>query len=178
MPADSTPLTISRFDKTRHERSAFTCGFVPIDNFLKSSLSEQIKAGMLQAWMATFGADPAVQAFYTLGAMAVRADLGPKAWQRARIPDVPVIYMRAVAVHLEQQGRGLGTALMVDAIRRSVGISEQIGATAIVLDVLEDDNYARRAAFYEGLGFRSLADPAVPTRVFLPMADARASLNP
>lgn len=175
MSADSSPLTIRRFDKTKHDRSAFTCGFAPIDNFLKSSLSEQIKAGMVQAWMATSGKDPSVQAFYTLGAMAVRADLGPKAWQRARIPDVPVIYIRAVAVHTDQQGRGLGAALMVDAMRRCLNISEQIGATAIVLDVLEDDAYPRRAAFYEGLGFRSLGDSATPNRVFVSMADVRAS---
>jgi hypothetical protein len=43
MPAESTAdtpaLTIARFDKALHDRSAFTCGFGPIDNFLKSSLS-------------------------------------------------------------------------------------------------------------------------------------------
>src|SRR6056297_3519184 len=102
MPTEITAhrpaLVIAKFNKALHDRSAFSCGFGPIDNFLKNSLSDQIKAGLVAAWIATSGDDPAVLGFYTLGAMAVRANLGPKKWQRARVPDIPVIYLRAVAV--------------------------------------------------------------------------------
>ena len=171
----SPPLTIRLFDKTLHDRGAFSCGFAPIDNFLKSSLSDQIKSGMVAAYMATEEGDPAVLGFYTLGALAVRADLGPKAWSRARIPDVPVIYIRAVAVRADRQGDGLGTALLVDAMARGAGIADQMGAAAIVLDV-KDDHFERRWRFYETLGFRPLCDPDNPERVFIPMADVRASL--
>ena len=52
--ADTPALTIAKFDKALHDRSAFSCGFGPIDNFLKSSLSDQIKNGMVAAWIATF----------------------------------------------------------------------------------------------------------------------------
>ena len=76
--ADTPALTIAKFEKALHDRSAFSCGFAPIDNFLKSSLSDQIKAGMVAAWIATDGDDPAVLGFYTLGAMAVRAILVQK----------------------------------------------------------------------------------------------------
>ena len=51
--ADTLALTIAKFDKALHDRSAFSCGFSPIDSFLKSSLSDQIKAGMVAAWIAT-----------------------------------------------------------------------------------------------------------------------------
>lgn len=172
----SPPLTIRIFDKALHDRSAFSCGFAPIDNFLKSSMSDQIKVGMVAAYMATEGADPAVLGFYTLGALAVRADLGPKAWSRARMPDVPVIYIRAVAVREDWQGDGLGTALLIDAMGRCAGIADRMGAAAIVLDVLKDDKFERRWRFYETLGFRTLGDPDNPERVFISMADVRASL--
>ena len=172
----SPSLTIRLFDKVLHDRSAFSCGFAPIDNFLKSSLSDQIKSGMVSAYMATGGDDPAVLGFYTLGALAVRADLGPKAWSRARVPDVPVIYIRAVAVREDRQRDGLGTALLIDAMVRCVDIADRMGAAAIVLDVLRDDNFERRWHFYETLGFRSLGDPDNSERVFIPMADVRASL--
>jgi len=175
--ADRPALTIARFDKARHDREAFTCGFAPIDNFLKSSLSDQIKAGMVAAWMATESGQRAVLGFYTLGALAVRSDFGPAAWQRARVPDVPVIYIRAVAVRRDCQGQGLGTALLIDAMKRSLGISEQMGAAAIVLDVLKDDHFERRWDFYASLGFRPLGDPDNPQRVFIPMADVRATLG-
>lgn len=45
-PADQPSFAIARFDKARHDRSAFSCGVAPINNFLKSSLSDQVKAGM------------------------------------------------------------------------------------------------------------------------------------
>lgn len=175
--AEKAPLIIAKFDKALHDRSAFECGFAPIDNFLKSSLSEQIRDGMVAAYVATERGEQDVLGFYTLGAMAVRAELGPKQWQRARVPDVPVIYLRAVAVHKTEQGRGLGTALLIDAMRRCMTIADQMGATAIVLDVLKDDAFDRRARFYADLGFRDMNDPDNPTRVFIPMVDVRATLG-
>lgn len=181
MPAKSAAanpaLTIARFDKTKHDRSEFSCGFAPIDNFLKLSLSEHVRRGLVTAWVATEGDDPSVLGFYTLGAMAVRADLGPKAWERAGVPDIPVIYVRAVAVHEARQGAKLGQALLIDAMRRCVSISEDMGAAAITLDVLEDENFERRWAFYKRLGFVSLGDPENPKRVYITMADVRKSLE-
>lgn len=181
MPIESTAavlcLTIAQFDKALHDRSAFSCGFGPIDNFLKLSLSNQIKIGIIAAWIATANGDPAVLGFYTLGAMAVRADLGPDKWQRAGVPDIPVIYIRAVAVREDMQGKGLGTALVVDAMRRCLEIANQMGAAAIVLDVLKDNHFDRRFRFYQDLGFKPLNDPQNPARVFIPMADVRATLG-
>ena len=175
-PGDTPTLKIAKFDKALHDRSAFSCGFGPIDNFLKSSLSDQIKAGMVMAWIMTADDDIAVLGFYTLGAMAVRADLGPKKWKRAGVPDIPVIYIRAVAVRTDMQGEGLGTALVIDAMKRCVNISGEMGAAAIVLDVLEDDHFDRRWKFYAELGFQPLGDPNNPNRIFIPMADVRQTL--
>jgi GNAT superfamily N-acetyltransferase len=175
--ADAPALTIAKFDKALHERSAFSCGFGPIDNFLKSSLSDQIKAGMLTAWMATSAEDQAVLGFYTLGALAVRAEFGPKKWLRAKVPDIPVIYIRAVAVREDIQGKGLGTALVINAMQRCISIADQMGAAAIVLDVLEDGHFERRWKFYADLGFLPLDDPSNPHRVYIPMANVRATLG-
>jgi GNAT superfamily N-acetyltransferase len=181
MPADAAgerpALIIAKFDKALHDRSAFSCGFGPIDNFLKSSLSDHVKNGFVTAWVATAEGDTAVLGFYTLGALVIRAGLGPKPWQRAGIPDIPVIYIRAVAVRTDMQRQGLGTALVVDAMNRCLGISEQMGAAAIVLDVLEDEHFERRWKFYAELGFLPLGDTDNPQRVYIPMADVRATLG-
>lgn len=170
-------MIIQKFDKALHDRSAFSCGHGPIDNFLKSSLSGQIKAGMITAYVGTAKGDNAVLAFYTLGAMAVRADLGPKKWTRAGVPDIPVIYIRAVAVDKRYQGNGAGTALVIDALRKCIDISTQMGAAAIVLDVLHDDHFERRWTFYEKLGFQALNDSDNPCRVFISMANVNATLG-
>ena len=109
--------------------------------------------------------------------MAVRAIDGPTKWQRSGVPDIPVIYIRAVAVRKDIQGKGLGTALLLDAMKRSLVITEQLGAAAITLDVLEDQHFEQRWKFYIDLGFRPLGDPDNPRRFFIPMADVRATLG-
>ncbi|MBD0866066.1 MAG: GNAT family N-acetyltransferase [Rhodobacteraceae bacterium] len=166
-------MKIEKFDNARHNRSAFYCGIDPIDNFLKSSLSDQIKVGNVVAKVATADGGRDVLGFYTLGAMAVTAGPGPKRWQSTGVPYIPVIYIRAVAVHKNMQGKGYGTALMVDAMRCSLKVADQIGVAAIVLDVLRDDHFAQRRCFYEWPGFRPLKDPDNPERVHIPMADLR-----
>ena len=140
-----------------------------------------IVAYMIAAWMATADGDPAVRSpilgFYTLGAMAVRAQFGPAKWQRARVPDVPVIYIRAVAVREDMQGKHLGTALVVDALRRCLGIADQMGAAAAVLDVLDGGDFDRRWKFYADIGFAPLGDPDNARRVFISMATVRLNLG-
>lgn len=175
--ADAPAVTIAKFEKVLRDRSAFSCGFGPIDNFLKLSLSDQVKDGMVTAWIATADGDSAVLGFYTLGAMAVRAEFGPKKWQRVRVPDIPVIYIRAVAVRENMQGKRLGTALVIDAMNRCLGIAGQMGAAAIVLDVLDGGHFDRRWKFYVDLGFQPLEDPDNPHRVYISMADVRATLG-
>jgi GNAT superfamily N-acetyltransferase len=181
MPAEAgtnlPAMTIAKFDKALHDRSAFSCGFGPIDNFLKSSLSEQVKDGMVTAWIATADGNSEVLGFYTLGAMAVRAEFGPKKWQRARVPDVPVIYIRAVAVREDTQGKRLGSALVIDAMARCLSIADQMGAAAVVLDVLDGGHFDRRWKFYGDLGFLPLGDPENPRRVYIPMANVRTTLQ-
>jgi GNAT superfamily N-acetyltransferase len=177
VPATSPALTIQLFDKALHDRGAFSCGYRPIDNFLKSSLSDSIKNGMVAAYMATADGDTAVLGFYTLGAMAVRAEFGPTKWQTTRTTDIPVIYIKAVAVRKDHQGRGLGTALLIDAMRRCVDVSRRMGAAAIVLDVMRDDDFSRRFSFYESLGLQPLGDPDNPDRVYISMRDVAASLG-
>lgn len=173
----TVPLTIQKFDKALHDHSAFSCGHDPIDNFLKKSLSDQVKNGMVTAYLATTDIDKAVLAFYTLSAMIVRADLGACKWKKARVPEVPVIYIRAVAIHKKHQGKGWGTALVINAIHKCIDISGKIGVAASVLDVLEGEHFKHRMAFYESLGFTSLNDPENKHRIFIPMADVRMTLG-
>ena len=42
-------LNIQKFNKALHDRSAFSCGTESIDNFLKYTLSGEIKSGMVVA---------------------------------------------------------------------------------------------------------------------------------
>jgi GNAT superfamily N-acetyltransferase len=176
MISTEAPLPIEKFDKARHNRDEFTCGFRPIDNFLKKSLSEQIAGGLLAAYVAAV--EGRVIGFYTLSAHMIFANAAPDLAGRHRVPSIPAWYMKALAVDLGWQGRNIGTALMVNAMRRASRLSDEVGASALVLDVLQDDAADRRRAFYLRMGFREMNDPENPARMFIAMKDIRAALSP
>jgi GNAT superfamily N-acetyltransferase len=67
---------------------------------------------------------------------------------------VPVVLLGRLAVDRTVQGRGLGSFLLIDALRRAQHSSEQVGIRAVEVDALDDA--ARR--FYLKFGFVSLAD--------------------
>jgi GNAT superfamily N-acetyltransferase len=81
--------------------------------------------------------------------------------------DLPLVLIGRLAVDHTVQGQGLGALLLVDALRRSLQISEQVGIRAVEVDALDDA--ARN--FYLKFGFRSLLDD--PRHLFLPMHEIR-----
>jgi len=179
--AKQPSLFIMKFNKALHDRSAFSCGFQPIDNFLKSSISEQIKNNLVTVWVAVEDSlvKSPVKGFYALNAHTIAQTELPKLSGKSRKDNIPAIYLNAVAVDKSCQGSGVGTALMVHAIRKSLEVSEQIGCAVIILDVLDDgDNKAfkRRVAFYENLGFKFIESPEHPHRMYLSIADAKMSV--
>ena len=54
-----------------------------------------------------------------------------------------------IAVDKSLQGRGLGTDLLIDALRRAWNVSKEVGLL-VILDVIEDDGnkaFQRRKEF-------------------------------
>jgi GNAT superfamily N-acetyltransferase len=68
--------------------------------------------------------------------------------------DVPVILLGRLAVDRTAQGQGLGAFLLVDALRRVLHVSEQVGVRAVEVDAFDDA--ARN--FYLKFGFVPLID--------------------
>lgn len=81
--------------------------------------------------------------------------------------DIPVVLLGRLAVDRSVQGRGLGSWLLVDVLRRAQYLAEHIGIRAIEVDALDD---AART-FYLKFGFIPLLD--APCHLFLPMQAIR-----
>jgi ribosomal protein S18 acetylase RimI-like enzyme len=175
-----TPYKIEQFKKALHDRSAFSCGVETIDNWVKNSITEETKSDRVRLWCAT-DSSGALFGVYALNPHSVAVeDAGQlstkrEAQGRSSRP-VPVLYLTCLAIDQRFQKKGLGEALMVHAIQKAVKISEDIAVSAIVLDVYNDENFDRRLEFYQRLGFYSF-DKANPVRMYLPMADARKSVE-
>jgi GNAT superfamily N-acetyltransferase len=165
---------ITQFDKALHDRSAFCCGVAPIDNWIRTSVSEETRKDRVRLWCGT-DADGTLFGVYALAPHSVLPEeAGTLAGKADRKP-IPVLYLTCLAIDQRFQKQGLGEALMGHAIEKTVRLSAEIPIAALVLDVLQDDRFDRRAAFYTRLGFGPLS-PDRPARMYLSMQDARAAM--
>ena len=115
---------------------------------------------------------PRVVGYYTLTTRTVTPTvLAPLL--SGRLPQYPlsVIYIGMFAVTNTEKRRGHGTTMMRDALDRSLGAADHVGATGVFLDSLSDDS----TAFYASLGFVPVGALMLPQPMFLPMATLRQS---
>ena len=82
-----------------------------------------------------------------------------------KLPKVPVpaALIGRLAVSKQAQGYGIGKMLLVDGIKRTLSVSQQIAIYAMVVDVISEDV----SHFYQQFGFMGLN--AGGSRLFLPL---------
>jgi GNAT superfamily N-acetyltransferase len=76
---------------------------------------------------------------------------------------IPVALIGRLAVTHPAQGCGIGKMLLIDAIKRTLSVGDQIAIYAMVVDAVNGN--AR--GFYEQFGFVRLSDNS--SRLFLPL---------
>jgi GNAT superfamily N-acetyltransferase len=156
-----------------HFRGAFSCGKPPLDDFLRRLASQYEKRNLGRTYVAVQPGETRVCGYYTLASGAVSFDHRPEASAR-KLPrhPVPVALLARLAVDQAVQGRGLGEALLVDALRRCLELADGLGIHAVEVHAI--DEQAR--TFYEKYGFVPLLDHRL--HLFLPVATIRDGLGP
>jgi predicted N-acetyltransferase YhbS len=82
-----------------------------------------------------------------------------------------VVLLGRLAVGESHQGKGLGSILLADALRRIGKASQVMAVYAVVVDALND----QAADFYRQFGFIPL--PSQPLKLFLPMDSVAALVD-
>ena len=158
---------IRRLEKS-HDRTNFECGQPLLDEWLKDRASQFDRRDLSRTFVATRPELVAVLGYYAISTHRVMYEVLPTAEAKG-LPRlaVPVLLIGKLAVDRRVQGQGLGALLLVDALRRSLQISEQVGIRAVEVDAIDDA--ARK--FYMKFGFRSLLDD--PRHLFLTISEIR-----
>jgi len=148
-----------------HERKAFCCGKAPLDTFLKSLVSQYEKRKLGRTYVAVQPGEKRVRGYYTLASAAVSYQSFPaKVAKKLPQHPVPVTLLARLAVDQTAQGQGLGKVLLMDALRRCLALSSQLGIHAVEVDAI--DQQAKE--FYQKYGFLLFQDN--PLHLYLPMA--------
>lgn len=139
----SAPVPIAE----HHECDGFDCGEPDLDDWLRRRALAKERSGASRTYVVCSG--KTVAGYYCLAAGCVVRGGMPRAMQRNLPEPVPVIVLGRLALAADWQGKGIGAALLRDAILRSIRVSRELGARALLVHAISES--ARE--FYLGAGF-------------------------
>lgn len=172
LPASRKPYAAPRPIQEDDAVKDFSCGKPPLDDFLKQrAFKNEGKASRTYVVCSATGEHAgSVAAYYSLAAGAVAHENAP-AWAKRNMPNpIPVFVLGRLAVDSAHQGKGLGKALLKEAIQRTLEASRTIGARALVVHAVDDE----AIGYYASWGFRRF--PTDGRTLFLPVETLAKSL--
>ncbi len=150
--------------RREHLLDEFECGKDELNRFLKRQAWASQQSHSAQTYV--LAKDLRVLGYYSLAAGAVTHEEATERVRKgqARHP-IPVILLARLAVYISTHGKGLGGALLKDALLRTAQAADTIGARALLVHAKDD----RAKAFYEHFCFEP--SPSDPYHLLLIMKD-------
>jgi len=147
-----------------HDRTAFDCGVPALNLYLRNYALQNQKKGMVRSYVTTRAASKAVIAYYSLVYAAIdQKRLPAKLVKGLGKYDIPVMLLARLAVDHREHGKGLGKALLKDAILRTMQAAEIAGLKLLLVQGKDE----AAADFYRKHGFEPVVDD--PLKLFLPV---------
>lgn len=156
------PFRVVPLDATL-DRTQFKSGSAPLDRYFQQQVTQDIRRRAAACFVAVTN-DQRIAGYYTLASTGLLlGDLPATVVKKLpRYPTVPAVRMGRLAVDQGFRGRGLGAALLADALVRAA--RSEIASFALVVDAKDET----AVAFYLHHGF--IAMPELPRTLFLPLA--------
>ena len=152
-----------------HDVSAFDCGVVDLDEWLKKRALANEQTGASRTYVVCAGGR--VVGYYALASGGVAQVQAPGRVRRNMPNPLPVMIVGRLAVDRTWQGRSVGRSLLRDAVMRTVQAAKIGGIRAILVHAISED--AKR--FYERYGFQS--SPIDPMTLMITVAGAKKALS-
>lgn len=148
-----------------HDRPGFNCGVPSLDHYLQKQASQDIKRRISRVYVATARSSPnRVIGYYTLSTLSIGLnELSDEYARKLPRHPIPAALIGRLAVSAEARGCGVGKLLLVDAIKRTLSVSEEIAIYAMVVDAIDE----QAESFYQQFGFKTLSTGH--SRQFLPL---------
>jgi GNAT superfamily N-acetyltransferase len=145
-----------------HKRETFSCGNQQLDEWFRHRSGQDERRNVARVFVAVDD-QLGIVGFYSLGSLSLVIDDLPQEIARKlpRYEAIPAALIGRLARATPARGRGIGTLLLADAVRRILGASSSLAVFAIVVDAKDE----QAVVFYESFGFQAF--PARPRRLFL-----------
>lgn len=143
-----------RFEKLGriHKRKEFDSGNEDLNDFLQKFARQNAKNHLGETYVLVNDAND-ILGFYTISTASIEFNSYP---DRKGLPGyaIPAALIGRLAVDVRYRGKGYGSILLVDALKRITNLSEQIGLHCITVDAKNEN--AKK--FYLKFGFEELLD--------------------
>jgi GNAT superfamily N-acetyltransferase len=143
-------------------------GELSLNEWLKKRALKNHAAGVSRCFVVCNGVD--VMGYYSLSAGAISHEAAPKGMRRNMPDPLPVLLLGRLAVDKRYHNRGIGQALLRDAMIRAVNVSGEAGVFALLVHALTDP----AKQFYLSRGF--VESPLQPMTLFMTIATIQSIL--
>ena len=118
-----------------HDRNAFDCGDQTLNHFLQIMARQHIDKGLSKTFVLIDTANRTkIIAFSTLVVCEVMTDDIPHQWKKKYPKRIPAAKLAKLAVSLDQQRKGYGETLLIDAMQKTLSVSSSIGIAGLFVD--------------------------------------------
>jgi GNAT superfamily N-acetyltransferase len=161
-------LTAPQAIGSDHIVEGFESGEHSLDEWLKRRALKNHLAGASRCFVLCD--EKQVVGYYSLSAGGIGHDAAPKAMRRNMPDPLPVLLLGRLAIDRRHHGRGLGSALLRDAMLRTLAVARNAGVFAILVHALTD----AAKEFYLSRGF--VESPLRPMTLIMTLATVRSIL--
>lgn len=132
-----------------HQLDAFDCGNIALGDWLRKRARPNHASGASRTYVVADG--DRVVGYYCLSSGALQSGDAPGALRRNMPDPIPMVVLGRLAIDRTWQGKGLGVALLQDAILRTMQAAEILGIRGILVHAISDE----AKVFYERYCFTS-----------------------
>lgn len=153
-----------------HETDDFDCGVASLNDYLAGRAFSDQKAGKSRTYVITRG--KRVIGYFSMTAASIEpCDATERAAKGQGAQTIPAVLIGRFAIDSCEQGQGLGSALLVEALRKAAAAADTIGVRVVLVDALNADV----RGFYVRHGFET--SPTDPLHLMMLMKDVRETLG-
>lgn len=164
-------MRIAPLDKARHDRTSFDCGIPALNHYLKIMASQQSSKDNSRTFvLETDQPTHNIIGFYTLTMTLVDLSGLPPRLQKKHQSATSAGLIARLAIDQRHAGKRLGEGLLIDALKRLLQASDEIGFPLVIVDAKDGAH-----AFYQKYGFNPFQHQ--PNKLFMTIADIRKSMT-
>jgi predicted GNAT family N-acyltransferase len=150
----------------QHDRKSFDCGVTELNHYLQQQARQKTDKQISKTYVASHSTEPKkIISYHTLTGYSVKIPPAHKHYKNYPHP-LSAVKLARLAVDDTQKGQGLGQRLLIDAIYRTVMVTQQIPTIGLFVDPMTP----QIMPFYQQFGFLSAnADDPSRLEMWLPI---------